>query len=255
MAEKLHLSKYLNDNGINAINNNDPLPTALVASARASLNLDAESFFANALLTFGSAINSLQKDNYSWAFVQCYYVLFYCARFYLAKDGIGVFYSDSRTPFLIKVSPGELFHKTSGNSHQIYLDAYKRHFAGDSFYCGEIDGKCVVNWFEDMRNLINYRKNPMDDPLPTSPLFRYNSDLRKWLATYAADEMTYSFNESHAYIAFTYNLLNRELEERVEYGFKNRYVTDEFLMHIRNNYRDKNGVYSEIISKISDLRP
>lgn len=253
MAEKLHLSKYLNDNGIDVISDNHPLPSVLVSSAKASLLLDADSFFVNALLTFGSAINSLQKNNYSWAFVQCYYVLFYCARFYLAKDGIGVFYSGSRTPFTIKVAHGELFHKVSGNSHQVYLNAYKNRFAGDSFYCGEIDGKCVIDWFEDMRNLINYRKNPLEDPLPTSPLYQYHDDLRKWLATYASDEMTYSFNEAHAYMAFTYNLLNRELEDSVENGRKNRFVTEDVLTHIKDNYKDKKGNFSDIILKISDL--
>ena len=33
----------------------------------------------NGLMTFASAINAIKKNNYSWAFIQCYYTIFYLA--------------------------------------------------------------------------------------------------------------------------------------------------------------------------------
>lgn len=158
MANKLYLSKLLNDNGIDIVSDNQPLPSALVPSARLSIALDADTFFVNALITFASAINSINKNNYSWAFVQLYYTVFYCARMNLARKDIGIFYSNSRTPFSIKIANGEVFHKRSGNSHQVYLTEYKNEFGSDPFYFGEIDGKDVITWFEEKRNLVNYRK-------------------------------------------------------------------------------------------------
>jgi hypothetical protein len=46
-------------------------------TARNALMKDIDSFVINGLLSFSSAIHSLNNKNYSWSFIQSYYSLFF----------------------------------------------------------------------------------------------------------------------------------------------------------------------------------
>ena len=180
-----------------------------------------------------------------------YYAVFYLAEALLATRDIGIYYVGKK-PFCIKTSTGERFTKKSGNSHQVIFALYKDYFNGDDFLCGEIDGKNVIDWFNHKREEINYRKNPMDDPFPSSPIFNYSNDLRTWLSAYR-EEYLYSFNPAHAYIAFPLQLIIRIKSIYESEHSSNSFLTKERIDYLSMNIADKKGPIPWIIEEIKAI--
>ena len=233
--------------------NGAPLHDPDIAGARDSLRADEDSFFVNALITFASCFNSINKKNYSWAFIQSYYALFYIAKSLLASNDYAVYYQDRRSPFTIKLSKGETFHAADGNSHQIVLKLYKSVFNGNTMLMDEISGKQAIDWFEDCRNKINYRTNPLPDPEAPTPIYAYEDDLRQKVMDYR-ENSAYATDEEHAYVAYILRLLDYELHLYQDIGRKNQFLTDNVMAHLRANIRDKSGPLSFYIKDLSSVK-
>lgn len=251
MAERHFLTNFLDKNGYEAITGKEILRSIHVSGARHCLKQDRDAFVMNGLITFAGAIHAIHTCNYSWAFIQCYYAVFYLAEALLATQDVGIYYIGKK-PYSIKTSAGEHFTKKSGNSHQVIFALYKDRFDGDDFLCGEIDGKNVIDWFNNKREEINYRKNPMDDPFPSHPIYKYSDNLRTWFSAYR-DEYLYSFDPAHAYVAFPLQLIGRiELVYEREHS-KNLFITKERVEHLAMNISDKRGPIHWIIEGIKGI--
>jgi len=251
MADKHYLSNYLDSKHYNSIKTGDLLQNIHIMDARTCLKKDSDAFMLNGLLTFASAINSINKNNYSWAFIQCYYSLFYMAESLLATHDLGIYYVN-KSPFSIKISEGESFKKISGNSHQVILSLYKDYFNGNSLLCGEIEGVNIIDWFNHKREEINYRKNPMTDPSPPVPIYKYKNDLRNWISTYR-DEFLYCFEPTHSYIAFSLRLIDYVIDCYKDRHQRNSFITKGVIDHIKNNMSDSNGPFSLFINDIIQI--
>ncbi len=255
MAEQPFLTQYLNSRNYDSIKNGEQLKDQDVANARECLKKDRDASVLNSLLTFASAISSINKNNYSWAFIQCYYTIFYLAKALLAlKKDIGVYYIKS-DPYIIKTSFGETFKKKQRkNTHEDVLTLYKEHFDGNSLLNGDIDNTPIIDWFKHNRNMFNYKKNPMTDPTPPDPLFKYNDDLRNWLSCYR-NEYLYCFNSQHAYIAFPMKLIDHVISFYKDHNQKNIFITDDNIKHISSNCSDKKGFYNFLINDLKEIKP
>jgi hypothetical protein len=253
MANTHYLSNFLNTHGYNGDLSTRRLLSQDINAARISLKKDKDSFFINAILTFGTCINSLNKCNYSWAFIQSYYCFFYLTKALLADKEYAIVYSNKK-PFEIKLHNDELFRKISGNSHEVAFKVFKKVYSSDSMLSNNIDDKDPIEWFKTNRELINYRLNPLSDPVPPIELYSFKSDLRKWLFTYLNDSDSYSFSKHHAYIAFNLNLIYRELNKYEDEKNCNHLLTVEIINHLKQNIKDNNGPINMIISKLERIK-
>jgi hypothetical protein len=243
MSNKPHLTKLLNQKGYSTrISKHDlVLRDGDVGDCRVSIKTDIDALFVNSLLSYGSAITSLRKNNYSWAYIQSYYCIYYLAKLFLAEQDIFLYYVDT-TPFKIKISYGESFCKQKGNSHSIILSLFKKQFEDNNSICSQIEGINNIDWLNRKREEINYRLSPMPDPNPPAPLFQYNNDIRKWLATYES-EILYSFSEEHCFIAYTTFLINSVVKKYRLSNRKNTYLTSDVLQHLQRNIADEKGPF------------
>ncbi len=221
--------------------------------ARAALISDVDAFLLNGLISISSAINSLKKQNYSWAFIQSYYSLFYLARTFNGINDYCIIYKNKK-PYGIKIQLSERFEKLRGNSHDVVLNQFKKYFSSDILLNNQIENMSPVDWFNSNRNFINYTMNPMEDPKPPISLHPYQNDLRKWIATYLSDTShNYTFDPSHCYIAYPIQLFIRIFDYYRNNEIINKYIDEEKLNYFKINISDDNGPIAVFLSRIVDL--
>lgn len=221
-----------------------------VENARINLYRDRDAFFVNGILCYASAIQSVNTNNYSWAFINSYYSVFFFCKVLISNWDYGIYYIGT-TPYFIKVAKGESFTKESGNSHQLVFKKFIELFEHEAFI-GEIENINNIDWFNHKREEINYRLSPMPDPSPPVPLYKYCNDIRKWIVRYMNDSI-YSFDESHCYMAFPVYMMSYIIQYLYD-NKKNEFISEELLIHLRKNIADANGPIDSIIKKIADLR-
>jgi hypothetical protein len=229
------------------------MSTSDFGNAQIALKADVNCFVINGIDSFASAINSISKSNYSWGFIQAYYCLFFFARAFIGISNYAIVYKD-KTPYRIKIQPAEKFKKLKGNSHEVVLNEYKKNFSFDLLLSNQIDGKSPVEWFNEMRNTINYKSNPFTDPIPPLDLFKFQSNIRKWITNYFNDDVhKYTFDPCHCYIAYPVQLFSRIHGYYIDNDFKNDYLTDEMLLFLSKNISDEKGQISSIIEKVREI--
>lgn len=224
-----------------------------LVTAKHALASDIDAFFLNGLISFSSTIHSLNKSNYSWAFIQSYYSLFFLARAFIGINGYCIVYINSK-PFRIKLQPSEMFIKLSGTSHDVVFKEFKNHFSSDILISNCIENKIPIDWFKENRNLINYSLSPLTDPEPPISLFAFNNDIRKWIATYLNDDLhAYTFDPVHCYISYPIQLFNRVFNHYIVNRLKNRFLDAERIIFFKSNFSDKDGPISVMIARLTDI--
>lgn len=240
---------YLNNTALYRISATD------LSTARQALKVDIDAFFLNGMITLASSIHSLNKNNYSWSFIQLYYSIFYFARTFNGINDFAIVYKNKK-PLGIKIQPSEGFTKLAGNTHDVVLNQFKTQFQTDTLLSTRIEDLSPVDWFNKSRNFINYALTPQTDPTPPINLYQYKNDLRKWIVTYLNDnDHIYTFDPSHCYLAYPLQLLNRLHRHYVENDFKNDFLNEDIINHLKDNIADNKGVLSPIMLKINDLVP
>lgn len=225
-----------------------------ISSARLALEADRDSLYKNALIAYCGVYKMIMSGNYSWAFVHSYYSIVYFYQALLAFNDISLCY-DQRKPFSIKLTSGAKFKKVDANTHKSILALFRTEFNSDSEICSEINGEKVCDWFEDMRNRVNYRTVPQLDPLADYGLCEYDNDgLRKKLSVYLNDLDVYAYAPEHAYVAYPLLLIRRITRLYESKRQKCRYLSDAlFVKFLIENIRDKNGQLSSVIDLIKGI--
>ncbi len=258
MSQRRLLSFYLEDEGyINQTSHRlvdgTFLSSGHIASARRALEEDRDSLYRNALIAYSSAFKMILSKNYSWAFVHSYYSLMYFFQVILAFNDVSLCY-DRGSPFYVKLTPGSQFHKTDGNTHRVVIGLFQSEFASDTEINSEIDGKNVCDWFEEMRNCVNYKTVPQFDPGIDYGLFNYSykCGLRKQIPLYLSDLNLFAYTPEHSYIAYPLLLINRIKNLYDNKGQSNKYLkTDkEFVGFLGDNIRDSKGKISTVLDLI-----
>lgn len=221
--------------------------------ARRALKNDIDCFVTNGLISLSSAINSIKKKGYSWAFIQSYYSVFYLARAFNGINDYAIVYNVNK-PLGIKIQPTGKFTKLKGNSHEVVLSQFRTFLSSDVLLSTTIESISPVEWFNQRRSLINYSLNPQTDPNPPLTLFQYKTEFRKWIATYFSDKThIYTFDPSHCYFAYPLQLFSRIFKYYQDNNLKIDCIDDDKLDFLRNNFSDEKGSISLIISKIDEL--
>lgn len=249
----LKLAHFFETKGYLADLTNYHVAQADLMLMRNLLKSDINGFITNGLISLCASINSLNKYNYSWAFIQSYYSLFFFARAFNGVNDYAIVYNNKK-PYGIKIQPAEIFHKLNGNSHDVVLEQFKTYFRSDILLANNIDGKSPIDWFNASRNHINYTLNPQTDPNPPIDLFQYKKDIRKWIGTYINDSRhIYTFDPQHCYIAYPLQVLLRIYRYYSENGLKNEHIDEDRLEHFKNNFCDTKGPIAPLISIITDF--
>jgi len=251
MANSHYLADYLRRQNYTGNLNNQFIQSRHIAGAKSALVLDKDSFFINALVSFGSCINSINKSNYSWAFIQSYYSLFFLARAMLAEKSVAIYYPDTK-PFSIKFVNGEQFTKLSGTSHDVVLQLFRKSYSSDIMLSNTIEGKDPTVWFKENRELINYKLNPFSDPTPPLDLFHYEENLRKWMLTYLK-EISYAFSGDHAYIAYVFKLLIREIDQYINDSRTITGLNADRIKFIKQNFQNGGGPIDFLVKRIEQI--
>lgn len=229
------------------------MSTADYSPAKEALDSDIDSYFINGLVSLSSSINSLNKSNYSWSFIQSYYSIFYLARAFNGINSYGIIYNNKK-PYGIKIQPSAKFSKLKGNSHDVVFFQFKTYLSNDTLLTNLIEDVSPVDWFNSKRNHINYALNPLPDPHPPAFLYEHKNNLRKWIATYINDiSHEYTFDPSHCFIAYPLQLFNRIFEYYTDNEIKNPYLDEERIGYLRRNFSDNKGPITIFISRLNEL--
>jgi hypothetical protein len=148
---------------------------------------------------------------------------------------------------------GENFKHKEGNSHDVVLKLYKDNFNADVMLSNTIEGENPIEWFKKSREIINYRTNPLTDPIPPLKLYKYDGNIRSWLNTYL-DSSIYAFSEEHAYIAYIYRLINNEILVYESNNGVNRFLTAERILFIKDNIKDNAGPIDTLVRRLEKIR-
>jgi hypothetical protein len=252
------LSAYLRQSGYTNELKDKPIQDRDITKANEELKKDKNAFFLNGLLSFSTCINSLKKENYSWAFVQSYYSIFYLLESLIAANGHGIYYAgkNGSTAYRIELSRGSYFMKASGSpsSHKVVFNAFKDLYPNDIMLSNNIREKCPLDWFIESRELINYKQTPYPDPIPPINIFKYSDSIRGWLHTYNNDETySYVFAEAHAYIAYPFKLIDRILRQNISRSEINPFITPNVLQLLRKNLSDSKGPLTLLTDSLQQI--
>ena len=256
MSQRRRLSFYLEEKGYvnqpTRLTDGTFLQSIHVHSARLALEADRDSLYKNALIAYCGVYKMILTQNYSWAFVHSYYSIVYFYQALLAFNDISLCY-DQGKPFSIKLTSGAQFKKEDGNTHKSILELFKDEFDTDSEICSEIDGEKVCDWFEDMRNRVNYRTVPQKDPEIDYGLCDYKGvdNLRKRVTLYLNDLDMYAYTPEHSYVAYPLLLIRRIIQLYERKGQKCVLVEDaNFMKYISESIKDKKGVIAPVMELI-----
>lgn len=247
------IAKFFQDKGYLDSIDTYQMSTADHRTAKNALRIDIDAFFINGLISLASSINSLNKLNYSWSFIQAYYSIFYLARAFNCINNYAIVYHNKK-PFGIKIQPLERFSKLKGNSHDVVFYQFKTHFHNDTLLINTIENISPVDWFNSKRNLINYSSNPLTDPHPPINLYKHKNELRNWIATYINDKShKYTFDPMHCFIAYPMQLFNRIFEYYSDNNMSNIYMKDETITFLSRNFSDDKGPMAIFLSRLQEL--
>jgi len=142
--------------------------SSAVFSLKAELLADAQSLYERSLLSFSSALLSIQKNTIGWALVKLYYSVFYSVRCTLALRQHCLI--RNKCWYHLDLSniggkPQKLTGDKYRNDHDTVLNLYIKLFhVGDFVLSNNIDGLNPFDWLMEIRNDSNYRSAKFSDP-------------------------------------------------------------------------------------------
>jgi hypothetical protein len=194
-----------------------PLNHVEAAQLKLQLTNEAAALAQVSIASLFEAVYGVNKRRYSWSIIKCYYSLYFSIKARLALRGTSIFYL-GRSPYSVTAAAGEHAHLRSGNSHQVVFSIFRHIFASDLVLSQDIGGYNPLDWFESVRNTINYKTAPFSDPLLIDYFSGCETKIRNSLIKYFIDEdFIIHFQENHAAIAL--NVLNLRQLNKDLYAF------------------------------------
>lgn len=171
---------------------------------RQELYKDGLDYLYSSIVTFSSALTSIEQGFYSWPTVKLYYAAFYALRAQMAFDDICLFYV-GRTPFSIKAADSSSPVKEAGNTHKCVISAHKRYYSSADVHNQQIDLEFPFDWLTNLREQANYKKPKYCEPNAPVHLQKFASGQkspRDRLCMYISDTNNlYTFDKDHAVVA------------------------------------------------------
>lgn len=180
------------------------------------LLLDAKDYFYNGLISLLEGINNIYEKAYSWGVVKLYYSLFYACRSYMAFKNFCVFRATEA--FLLNVKQNGSF--TGGgneykNTHKSVLKYFKSAFPSHYILSNEIDGCDALDWYEEIRNIVNYRSSRFYEPkcLELLNKFTNSETLIKEIVNLINDNLGNVFIEDYAILGIPLKFFSLMIKE------------------------------------------
>lgn len=180
------------------------------------LLLDADDYFYNGLISLIEGLNNIYEGAYSWGVIKLYYSLFYACRSYMAYKKICTFRATE--VFRMDVMPNSTF--TGGgndykNTHKAILTYFKSAFPMHYILSNEVDGNNALDWYEEVRNIINYKAARFYEPkcLEIIKKFEHNEKLIKIIQNLIEDSVGDVFIEDYAILGIPLKFFRLMIEE------------------------------------------
>lgn len=218
------------------------LTASQAAAARSALLDDARGSIYSGLVSYAEAVHGLDKGLFAWSTVKLYYACFYLAQSFLNRSGKCVFYI-GRSPIFIECVAGATPLRKQGNSHSIVRNVYQDIFHNGALAAQPIGGVPAIEWMAQQREQTNYRDLRFSDP--SAPAWFHSVEkwgLRRLLATYVHDPVTYQYDEDHAMLALPTAAFLESASSSL--GFSGLGLNAQDLAFIRGRLRDSSGPIS-----------
>lgn len=180
------------------------------------LSIDAKDYFYNGLISLLEGIKNIYDKAYSWGVVKLYYSLFYACRSYMAYKNFCIFRATEA--FLLEVAPNGSFIGGGNeykNTHKSVLKYFKLAFPTHYILSNEIDGYDALDWYEEVRNIVNYRSSRFYEPkcLELLKNFTNSGDLIRMIQDLINDDAGNVFIEDYAILGIPLKFFSLMIKE------------------------------------------
>jgi hypothetical protein len=180
---------------------------------RDACTIDAPHFYYKALLSFAEGVAAARDGFYSWATIQLYYSVFYCAKSILACRKIALLRAE-RELFYVDLRHSPEYKKTDkGTDHGGTLDTYVKLFKDTDYLCSvNIEEKNPLLWMVNCREIVNYKDIKFHEPNANEfwkkiSVEMQSISLSRMIAKFAKEKAEYCFQEESAVLALPVNML------------------------------------------------
>lgn len=137
-----------------------------VADLRVKLLDDAEDFLYSGLISVIEGINNFYNGCFSWGGIQLYYSLFYLCRAKLAFSNFAIFRASKM--YIIECLPNAKMNNFPGKeyntTHEGTFNFFREKLPNHYILSNTIDAIDCLDWFKNLREIINYRSPSFCEP-------------------------------------------------------------------------------------------
>lgn len=132
---------------------------------RSEKNRDMGTFYYKSVLSFAEGLACVSRKNYTWATIKLYYSTYFGLRSLLLSRN-HVLVRANRNLYYFEIKPGAIFLPLTDNTdHGGTIEVYSKIFGSSDFMCiDEIDGKPLLLWLKNCREVVNYKDEEFHDP-------------------------------------------------------------------------------------------
>lgn len=180
------------------------------------IKADAYDYTYSAAVSFFNALEDIYWQNYSWATVELYYVIYYLFRAKLHLGNIALFWA--RQLYYLQISPGESIKHSSdikNNTHEGTISVFTKFFPSDFILTNTVDNINSVEWIKSNREIVNYRSVDFKDPTHFSYFdkFRTLILLKRNMKLIIDDPSTFAFQPEFAMVGLPLVLFNEIIND------------------------------------------
>jgi hypothetical protein len=221
----------------------------------AAQEMDRDGFFFNALNSFANFYISIQKQNYTWAIIQSYYTIFHLSRTCLAFNGYAMVYIGT-TPYSVQISHGRFLEKIkgTGSTHIATFNELKKRLPNLFLLADKIEDEEPLDWFKKLREEVNYKSVPNEDPSPPRNFATIHDNLRQWLNTVIEDTTNiYCFSDQYAYFAYPTRFLSYVADMYRKRGLNCKALSKDKVQYLVPFFSDKMGSITSLTKLLKEI--
>lgn len=192
---------------------------------------DAYDYTYSAAVSFFNALENICFQNYSWATVELYYVIYYLCRAKLHFGNIALF--SARQLYYLQISPGESIKQppdVKNNTHDGTIKIFKKFFSTDFILSNKVDNIDSVDWIKNNREIVNYRSVDFKDPIhfPFLDKFKDLALLKRNIKLIIDEPFTFVFQSEFAMVGVPLALFNEVIKD-FSLNLKSRFSENKIL--------------------------
>lgn len=180
------------------------------------IKADAYDYIYSATVSFFNALENIYWQNFSWATVELYYVMYYLFRAKLHFGNIALF--RARRLYYLQIIPGEVIRHSpikGNNTHEGTITVFKKFFPSDFILRNTVDNIDSVDWIKNNREIVNYRSVDFKDPMYFSYFCKFNklSLLKRNIKLIIDDPSIFVFQPEFSMVGLPLVLFNEIISD------------------------------------------